>query len=514
MSDSNEILIVGAGPTGLVLALWLTRMGVPVRIIDKADAPGTTSRAFAVQSRTLELYRQIPGLADDVLRLGQTVEKLNLQSHGKLVAAAPLGRFGDGLTPYPGIHIFPQDEHERLLIAYLEKEGVKVERGAELQSFTDNGGTVTATIKKSDGTTDTRAYAYLAGCDGAHSTVRHGLDMGFKGGTYDQYFYVADVEAKGRAAGDEPFFCLEDKDFCLVFPMRHTTATRLVGVVPASVKKEREDITFDDIRAHVEGITGLTINKTNWFSTYHVHHRVADSFSRGRVFLLGDAAHIHSPAGGQGMNTGIGDAVNLAWKFNAVVSGEAPESILATYNAERRAFAEKLVSTTDQLFKGVTNPGLSGKFVRGQVIPKIFPLALKIPFIGKFLFRTISQLSLDYHGSALSAGKAGTVRGGDRLPWVKDSGNFVPLQKHEWQLHVYGTPSAALTAFAAEKSLPLHALPWSKAAGEAGLKKDAAYLVRPDGYVAAATPRQDVAKFRDYLAKTGIKPGRRSLTSP
>lgn len=429
MSEQKEILIVGAGPTGLVLALWLIKMGMPVRIIDKASEPGTTSRAFAVQSRTIELYQQIDGLAEDVIRLGQTVKNFSLQAKGKL-SQVPIGSFGEGLSPYTGVHVFPQDEHEKLLIQYLERAGVKVERGTELQEFTDTGKGVTATLKKKDGSVETAGFSYIAGADGAHSTVRKQLGMSFAGGTYDQAFYVADVEAKGKAAGGEPFFCLADSAFCLVFPMRHSTATRLVGVLPADVTKDLKDVTYDDISQHVKNLTQLDVQKVNWFSTYRVHHRIADSFSKGRAFLLGDAAHIHSPAGGQGMNTGIGDAINLAWKFNAVAKGEAPESILQSYNTERRAFAEKLVKTTDQAFRGVTNPSLTGKFVRTQILPRVMPLSAKIPTFGKFLFRTISQLGVNYRGSELSDGKAGKVQGGDRLPFVKGLNNFEPLKKN------------------------------------------------------------------------------------
>ena len=190
----------------------------------------------------------------------------------------------------------------------------------------------------------------------------------------------------------------------------------------------------------------IDVERVNWFSTYHVHHRVADHFRKGRAFLLGDAAHIHSPVGGQGMNTGIGDAMNLAWKLAAVLHGRADASLLDSYEPERIAFARRLVATTDRAFTGVTSPGAIARRVRLHIVPLLLPLLFGFTAVRRLMFRTVSQTAVNYRASRLSEGRAGAVHGGDRLPWVKptDDGakdNFAPLTSLDWQVHVYGDAS-------------------------------------------------------------------------
>ena len=193
--------------------------------------------------------------------------------------------------------------------------------------------------RRADGSEEICTAAYLAGCDGAHSTVREALAIGFPGGTYEGLFYVADVEASGPATNLEIHVDLDMADLLLVFPMKGTGCVRLVGSVREEPGVGDRELTFDDVRSRAIDHLNLTIAKVNWFSTYRVHHRVAHSFRKGRAYLLGDAAHIHSPVGGQGMNTGIGDAVNLAWKLAAVLDGEATDGLLDTYELERIGFA-------------------------------------------------------------------------------------------------------------------------------------------------------------------------------
>src|SRR5688572_575555 len=206
------VLIAGAGPTGLVLALWLTKLGVRVRIIDKTAEPGTTSRALAVQARTLEFYQQV-GFADEVVAGGVKIANVNLWVKGRRAARAPLTRIGEGLTPYPFALVFPQDAHERLLIERLDSLGVRVERQTELLSFAQNDSGVTATLRRPDGKEESCEAAYLAGCDGASSIVRGQLGVGFPGGTYTGLFYVADGEGTGQATDGDLHVDLEDADF-------------------------------------------------------------------------------------------------------------------------------------------------------------------------------------------------------------------------------------------------------------------------------------------------------------
>jgi hypothetical protein len=250
----------------------------------------------------------------------------------------------------------------------------------------------------------------------------------------------------------------------------------------------------------------IKVDRVNWFSTYRVHHRVAERFRKGRAFLLGDAAHVHSPVGGQGMNTGIGDAVNLAWKLAALVHGRAVESILDTYEPERIAFARRLVHTTDRAFTAVTSTSSLARFMRLEVFPRVAPIVIKTRRGRRFMFRTISQTDLNYRGSALSVGSAGAVQGGDRLPWVQALDNFRPLDSLDWQVHVYGDPTPALVSHCAARRLPIHVFAWGAAAGASGLKRDACYLVRPDGYVALADARGDESALSAYLDERRLFP--------
>jgi 2-polyprenyl-6-methoxyphenol hydroxylase-like FAD-dependent oxidoreductase len=502
LTENTDVLIVGAGPTGLVLALWLTRLGIPVRIIDKTSGPGTTSRALAVHARTLELYRQV-GLADAVVTRARKMTTINLWRTGKHVARVVFGEMGTDLSPFPYVLIYPQDEHERLLIDRLGEAGVQVERQTELVAFEETAAGVRGRLKGADGSTRTCSAAFLAGCDGAHSAVREGLRIGFPGGTYNHLFYVADVDARGRVMNGELHGALDTTDFLIVFPLKDEGRARLIGTMRTSAEHQRDDLTWTDVSQRVIESMRIDVERVHWFSTYRVHHRVADRFRMGRTFLLGDAAHIHSPVGGQGMNTGIGDAVNLAWKIADVMRNRADASLLDSYEPERIAFARRLVATTDQAFTGVTSDGAIARRVRLNIMPAVAPAVFTFRAARRFMFRTISQTSVHYRGSSLSQGRAGDVHGGDRLPWVpadeKGFDNFRPLTSLAWQVHVYGETSQEMRAACDERKLPLHVFPWRAEMGRTGLQRNAVYLVRPDGYVALADPEGSATAMTSYL---------------
>jgi 2-polyprenyl-6-methoxyphenol hydroxylase-like FAD-dependent oxidoreductase len=501
----TDVLIVGAGPTGLVLALWLTKLGVGVRIVDKAAEPATASRALAIQARTLELYRQLD-LSEAVVARGHKTPAINLWVEGAPAARVALTDIGRGLSPYPFALIFPQDEHETLLSDRLAAAGILIERGTELLGFEDGPDHLQARLRMADGRQQTCRAAYLAGCDGAHSTVRHTLGTGFAGGNYRQLFYVADVEAEGPAIDGELHVDLDEADFLAVFPLARAGRVRLIGIVRDERAEHPERLTFEDVSDQAIDHLKVAVRRVNWFSSYRVHHRVASHFRAGRAFLLGDAAHIHSPAGGQGMNTGIGDAINLAWKLAAVVTGAASDSLLDSYEAERIGFARRLVATTDRGFALATAPGPMAEVVRTRLVPLAAAQAFKIKRMREFLFRTVGQLAVNYRGEWLSAGRAGRVRGGDRLPWVASEwgDNFVRLAAMVWQVHVYGAPSQALSAWCAGHGLALHVFDWRPEHARAGLARDALYLLRPDSYVALADPCGSPDALARYFADRAI----------
>src|SRR3981081_12638 len=502
--QNTDVLIVGAGPTGLGLALWLTRLGVRVRIIDKTAEPGTTSRALAVQARTLELYSQV-GLADAVVERGRKITAANLWVAGERSARAVFGDLGAGVSPFPYTLVFPQDEHERLLIDRLAELGIQIERRTELLSFQIATDRVVARLKLSDGGLETCDAIYLAGCDGAHSVVREGLEIGFPGGTYSHLFYVADVEGSGEAMNGDVHVGLERADFLAVFPLREEGRGRLVGTVSKGTEGQHDKLDWEDVSHTVIEWMRIDVKRVNWFSTYRVHHRVAEHFGQGRAFLLGDAAHIHSPVGGQGMNTGIGDAVNLAWKLSSVLQRRADASLLDSYEPERIAFAKRLVATTDQAFTAVTSPSLIARLLRLDIVPIFMPALFKFRAVRRYMFRTVSQTAENYRGSSLSEGRAGTIHGGDRLPWLKtdsngtDKDNFGPLTSMDWQAQVYGDAAPEMRSVCNERKLRLCAFPWCPEMSRAGLRRNAVYLVRPDGYVGLANPDGSATALQSYL---------------
>jgi len=482
-----------------MLAVWLARLGVPLRIVDKAPEAGTTSRALVVHARTLEFYRQL-GLVDEALARGIKFSAVNLWARGWHAARVALGDIGQGEGPLPFMLILAQDRQEAMLVEHLATLGVEVERGTGLASFTQDRDSVVATLTGPRGE-ERCECAWLVGCDGAHSTVREKLQLGFPGGTYDHVFYVADIHGRGPALNGELNVALDENDFLAIFPMPGEGNGRLIGTVRREaeehLRREWGDVSGKILeRMHVE------VERVNWFSTYHVHHRVVEHFRRGRVFLAGDAAHIHSPVGGQGMNTGLGDAVNLAWKLAMVIDGRAPDRLLDTYEKERITFARRLVATTDRAFSLATRDGPIAKVVRLDLLPRILPELLEREGARRRFFRTVSQIEIEYRDSALSAGRAGRVHGGDRLPWVPD--NFAPLASLDWQAHIYGAAAERIQMIAQRLRVPVHVLPWSEAAAPAGLAAEALYLVRPDGYVALADRHADALRLETYLSERGL----------
>ncbi len=506
----TEVLIAGAGPTGLILALWLRRAGIAVRIVDKAAEPGTTSRALAVHARTLESYRQLD-LADEVVSRGLDMRAVNLWVRGEHAARVVLGDIGKGLSPFPFVVIYPQDEHEALLVRHLQEEGVEVERNTELVRLEARENGVVATITAPDGAETACDASFLVGCDGARSTVRELLGIGFPGSTYEHVFYVADVDIDGPIDDDELHVALDEADLLAIFPMKGRHRARLIGTIREDAETRRE-LRLEDVSRQAVDRLGVQIREAHWFSTYRVHHRVAATFGRGRVFLAGDAAHIHSPVGGQGMNTGIGDALNLAWKLADVLRSRARLDLLESYEPERVRFARRLVATTDRAFSLATRRTALARWVRVGVMPRLAPALSRTDTLRRLAFRTISQILVEYRDGPLAEGSAGGIRGGDRLPWVEPLNdgsvdNFTPLRSRAWQVHVHGRPTEELRGACAALGLPLHAFPSSERTAEAGYLTDAAYVVRPDGYVALADPYASAGTLEGYATRHGFRFG-------
>lgn len=306
---------------------------------------------------------------------------------------------------------------------------------------------------------------------------------------------------------------LDESDFLGVFPLKGSTRARLIGTVRQDSAEQHRALAWDDVSKSIVERMRISVERVNWFSTYHVHHRVARHFREGCVFLLGDAAHIHSPVGGQGMNTGIGDAMNLAWKLASVLRGRADAKLLNSYEQERIAFACRLVATTDRVFTFVTRDGSIARWMRLHVAPHLIPTLFAFDAFRRFMFRTVSQTAVNYRGCGLNAGTAGNIKGGDRLPWVpldnafgQHSDNFAPLTALDWQVHVYGECSPDMARFCEKRQLPFHTFGWRPEMQRAGLARNALYLVRPDGYVAFADAEASVSRLQAYLDERSLHP--------
>lgn len=484
-----EVLIAGAGPTGLMLACWLTRLGVKAIVVDKKSGPVQETRALGVHARSLEIYDQ---LGIDAISEGVIGARMNLWLQRQHVGSAYLGEIGKGLSPHPYVFVLGQDANERLMLEHLRQHGGDVRWNTELRSARQSETGVEVRLQTRNGEQSLRCQ-YLCGCDGTHSGTRETAGIGFPGGTYRARFYLADAHVEGPLEEQQLHFCLAPRRFIAFFPLPGHRRFRLVGLLPEALEG-REHLSFEDVRPFVEAQFRAKVSRINWFSTYNVHHRVAERFQRGRIFLLGDAAHVHSPIGAQGMNTGLQDATNLGWKLAAVLRQGADPRWLETYAAERRPFAMLLINFTDQAFKLVTARHLGAIFLRSAIMPLLFRVSFAIPALRLQLFRFLSQIHIHYPDSAISRGRAGRLRGGDRLPWNR-SENFRPLQSLDWQVHVYGDgPPEHLD------EVPVHRFPLTPSAEAAGFQEGAVYLVRPDGYLGLVQPQFDYAELRHYLA--------------
>ena len=418
MQKNYPVIICGAGPTGLMLAAQLLRFNIDFLIIDKKFAPTTESRAVVVQARSMEIYEQM-NLSDEIIADSEKADGLCFWRHGKKISEAKFDNLGSDVSPFDFVIMYEQSKNETLLYHYIQKNNHEVEWNTELISYKEDKKKFVVSIKQNNKEFEV-STDYLIACDGGKSKVRELAEMEFSGGTYENVFYVADTHIKADVCANSINFFVADDTFNLLFPMLGEKRYRAIGILPKQFYHQQE-ISFNAVSTQVakDAEIDLGFYNTQWYSTYRLHHKKIKSFNKSNIFFCGDAAHVHSPAGGQGMNTGLQDAYNLAWKLALVITKKANENLLKTYHEERNPVAESLLKTTDRMFNMMSKNNKLNVFLRMYVLPAVMPSLMNFQFLRKEFFRLISQTEINYQHSSLSKGKSNKIKAGMRFPYVK-----------------------------------------------------------------------------------------------
>ncbi len=526
-ASATDVLIVGAGPTGLTAATLLARYGVDFRIIDKNAAAAKKSKALGVQARTLELWDKL-GLADGALARGQALDALNLITKGTIDKGGTpfmaLGRDGRGVSPFPYLLIHEQNKTEKMLLDDLNdhtgpKGAYGVERSTEVVSLTPAESRVTVVLRHEDAQQETVKAKWLIAADGASSFVRKTLALEFDGATYADPLFVADVDLDWPLSRDKFYVQVPRQGMLTFFPMRgdgySNNQYRIIARIP-KVLEDKDTLTGEDIQQILDkhSVVKAKITSTRWVSKYRIHRRMTQQFRVGRIFLAGDAAHIHSPAGGQGMNTGIQDAWNLAWKLALVVKGQADEGLLESYEPERMPVAKAVLNGSDKGFSFIGSPNYVFHLLRSALLPRLTSLASR-ESVGKRIFKFLSQTWIGYRKSPAVGGDKGVkrVKPGDRAPYghfTSGESIFSHLCGVDHHLLLFVGRGADVKAEQARAEATLddynlttrvHVINASESALREtyGVSKPGAFLIRPDGHVAwrGAASLSDLTPYMD-----------------
>ena len=415
----TQVIIVGAGPTGLSLAAELLRYGIDFIIIEKNEKTTHLSKAVVVQARTLEIFDEL-GLGDKAIAEGRMTTAFNVFYKGKHKVALNLSGLGAGLSKYPFALSLEQSKTEKLLVDHLTGKGKNICWNATFNRLEQTADGVKVFYTEAGGQEKIVEGEYLVGCDGAGSPVRHQLGLHFEGDTIARIFYVADVKLSSPVVNkDELFIFLIERGFILYFPMEGAGHYRLIGILPDK-KEEDDSFEFSEIEESVREQMQVPVifEELRWFSTYKVHSRKSGSFMNGRCFIAGDAGHIHTPAGGQGMNTGIQDAYNLAWKLALTIRGTLKASLLESYDTEREENAKHLLNTTDRMFEFMTGANRFWNFIRLNIFPSAARFVSKNAMFNKQIFPLLSQIGIAYPDSTLTVkSNIGKIDAGERMPY-------------------------------------------------------------------------------------------------
>lgn len=510
------VMIVGAGPSGLAAALDLARADVPCRIIDKLPTPQTHSRAIAIQPRTLELFEQ-RGIVEPVLELGHKARHANFYHGERRFLRLDFSRVA---SRYNFITFLDQTKTERIMAEKLRDYGVSVERGVELVEFSDTGDQVNLRLQHADGTDEDTVAPFLLGCDGAHSFVRKTLDLQFEGKSFPGSFMLADLHIDWDMPDEDDFYVFTSNEGLVPIFNLGGGISRLVADIegqPAGTPSLADCQALVDRRLKQR----LALSDLRWSSYFHINSRRVQKLRDGRVFVVGDAAHIHSPAGGQGMNTGIQEAMNLAWKIALVTKGEAGDTLLDTYDEERKPIEKEVITRTDTLFQLVGAQGGLKALLRDWIVP----LFADTEAFQDFVTRFVSEIAIDYRSSSLTLPDqfgGGAVHAGDRAAdaLVEVAGGphgrreeahlFELLDPARFTLLLFEADALADARSDEAASVLSPALPrelnvWRILDGSDrglsvgyGIDRPTFCLIRPDGYVMARGTPDDAPQAAEF----------------
>lgn len=405
----TDVLIVGAGPVGLFLANECARRGLRWRLIEARPSQSEHSKALAIFPRTLEIF-DMAGVVAPFLEAANRVTSIDVIAHGRTLAHMP---FAPEESPYPFIAMVPQNVTEKLLVDQLRAKNGVIEYETSFVSAVQSDNFVSVTVAQKSHRRDINA-AFVVGCDGAHSAVRHHLNLPFEGAEYHDIFMLADIETNKTLPADRLQLCPNEFGPLAIFPMS-ATRRRIVATIP-NPKGDAPSLNLVKTILSQRAPSGIEVRDLHWSSYFHIHHRRVAQLRKGRIFLAGDAAHIHSPFGGQGMNTGLHDVWNLVWKLDLVLRGHGNEELLNSYSTERVPVIRHVIEITDFLTRAMATPNKFAQALRDAVIPMVSRLA---PFQHAFVQR-FSELGIAYHGSPIVEGPGkryidDSMRGGNGI---------------------------------------------------------------------------------------------------
>jgi 2-polyprenyl-6-methoxyphenol hydroxylase-like FAD-dependent oxidoreductase len=473
-------------------------------IVEKNETVTPFSKSIGVQARTLEVYDQI-GLAQPAIERGTIASRVRLIEGGEVAGEMNLGNFGKDLSQYPYMLMLEQSKNEALLYEYVRSHGRDVRWNTELENFSQDETGVTAQIKTPSGESETIRGKFLVGCDGASSPVRKGLGLTFEGSTFERLFYVADARVDWDLPHDALHVCLAKEVFVAFFPMPGENRYRVVGTFPESKNEEPGEVVYEEIEKEIkdQAKLDLELSDVRWFSLYKVHSRRVNKFSKGRCFLAGDSAHIHSPAGAQGMNPGIQDAYNLAWKLALVVKGIAKQELLDSYNEERLANAQRLLESTDRMFEFAAGSHWLMSFIRTTIFPPVAGFVSSLESFSKRIFPLISQIGINYRNFSLSEhtdDESDEVKAGDRLPYFVVDGQsiFDKLKDPKFHLLVFSNSDRQCEQF--DDLIDCHVIPITDRVKEIFERDDEfCVFLRPDNYIAFMSSEITPRVVEEYL---------------